>query len=50
MTIEAEKVVGLAEIIVTLSLMASNVHTRAAFKFDESPEHSSELALTIGRY
>jgi hypothetical protein len=33
-----------------LSLMASNVHTRAAFKLEESPEQVSKLALTIGRY
>ena len=50
MTVEAGKAVGLAEIIVTLSLMASNVHTRAAFKLEESPEQVSKLALTIGRY
>ena len=50
MTVEAGKAVGLAEIIVTLSLLASKVHTRAAFKFEESPMQASALALTIGRY
>lgn len=50
MTVEAGKAVGFAEIIVTLSLLASKVHTRVAFKFEESREQASVSAFTIARY
>ena len=50
MTVDAGKAVGFAEIIVTLSLLASKVHNRVAFKFVESLEQASESAFTIGRY
>ena len=50
MTADAGKAVGFAETIVTLSLMASNVHTRVAFILDERPVQARASALTIGRY